>query len=116
MLDYRAEEQKEAPQGTSIHATAIVYKGAELDVGVTIGPRAVIGPKVKLGRNVKVGAGAVVEGKTTVGEATEIYPMASIGSDPQDLKYRGEDTELIIGRNNRLREYVNISTGTATGS
>ncbi|WP_141733715.1 acyl-ACP--UDP-N-acetylglucosamine O-acyltransferase [Oligoflexus tunisiensis] len=115
MLDYRAEEQKEAPQGTYIHPTALVYKGAELEEGVHVGPRAVIGPKVKLARDVQVGAGAVVEGKTTIGEGTIVYPMATIGSDPQDLKYRGEDTELIIGKNNRLREYVNISIGTVNG-
>ncbi len=115
MLEYRAEELREVPKGVSIHPTALVYKGAQLDEGVLIGPRAVIGPKVTLGKNVKVGASAIVEGKTTVGEGTEIYSMATIGSDPQDLKYRGEDTELIIGVNNRLREYVNISTGTANG-
>ena len=115
MLDYIAEELKEAPKGVIIHPSALVYKGAELGEGVVIGPRTVIGPKVVLMSKVKVCAGAVIEGKTTVGEGTEIYPMATVGSDPQDLKYRGEDTELWIGKNNRIREYVNISIGTVNG-
>jgi UDP-N-acetylglucosamine acyltransferase len=115
MLDYRIEELKEAPKGVIIHPTALVYKGAQLGEDVVIGPRTVIGPNVVLMSKVKVGAGAVVEGKTTVDEGTEIYPLATVGSDPQDLKYRGEATELWIGKNNRIREYVNISTGTVNG-
>lgn len=115
MLDYQSEALVKAPVGVVIHPSALVYKGAQLGTGVMVGPRAVIGPQVTLADGVQIGAGAVVEGKTSIGAGTYVYPMATIGSDPQDLKYRGEDTELIIGANNRLREYVNISTGTVNG-
>ena len=80
-----------------------------------VGPNAIIGEKVKLASSVKVGAGAIVSGRTTVGRGTHIYPMATVGSAPQDLKFAGEDTELINGENNKIREYVNISLGTIGG-
>jgi UDP-N-acetylglucosamine acyltransferase len=115
MLDYSHEETVSQKQGVSIHPQAIVYRGAELGTCVVIGPRAVVGPKVVLGDGVKVGTGAIVSGKTTIGGGTEIYPLSTVGSDPQDLKYKNEDTELVIGRNNKIREYVNISTGTVSG-
>lgn len=98
-----------------VHPTAMVAQGAELGSGVTIGPRAIIGPHVKLDHEVLVGAGAVVSGHTRIGEKTRIYPFATVGSDPQDLKYQGEATELHVGAHNSIREYVNISTGTSGG-
>jgi UDP-N-acetylglucosamine acyltransferase len=98
-----------------IHPTAQVAKGAELGTGCVIGPGALVGPKVVLGDRVKIGAGAILEGRTKVGDETTIFPYASVGSVPQDLKYRGEDTELLIGKRNRIREYVNISLGTEGG-
>lgn len=100
---------------SGIHATAIVSKGAEIGKGVIIGPFAVIGPKVILADNVRIGSNALVEGRTRIGVGTEIHPFASIGVRPQDLKYKGEDTELIIGERNQIREYVNISIGTEGG-
>ena len=99
----------------NVHATAIVSSGAEIGRGVTVGPYALIGPKVVLADDVIVGGHALVEGRTRIGKGTEIHPFASIGIRPQDLKYNGEDTELIIGERNQIREYVNISIGTAGG-
>ncbi|MGE0173500.1 MAG: acyl-ACP--UDP-N-acetylglucosamine O-acyltransferase [Oligoflexales bacterium] len=101
--------------GTSIHPTVILGKNIELGRGVSIGPYAIIGDGVKLGDGVWVGAHAAITGNTTVGEKTKIHSFASIGSDPQDLKYKGEPTQLVIGKNNNIREYVNISLGTVTG-
>lgn len=115
MLDYSQALWVPTRKDVFIHPDAIVYKGAELGSGVEVGPRAIVGPMVTLGDGVKVGAGAVVTGKTTVGKETIIYPLATVGSDPQDLKYAGEPTELIIGSHNKIREYVNISTGTVKG-
>jgi UDP-N-acetylglucosamine acyltransferase len=98
-----------------IDPTAHVDPGARIGAGSVVGPHAVIGPNVVLGRNCRVGASAVVDGHTTVGDETEFYPFASIGLPPQDLKYRGEPTELVIGRGNIFREFVTIHRGTAGG-
>jgi UDP-N-acetylglucosamine acyltransferase len=99
----------------AIDPQAIIHEGAEIAEGVRIGRGTVIGPKVKLARGVSVAPYAVISGRTTIGENCKIYSYASVGSDPQDLKYRGEDSELIIGKNNLVREYVNMSLGTAGG-
>ncbi len=116
MFDFAGLEViSKAPRGVYIHPQALVYQGAQLGEGVVIGPRAVVGPSVILGDRVKLGVGAIVTGKTTVGADTEISALATVGSDPQDLKYKGEDTELVIGTENKIREYVNISTGTVSG-
>jgi UDP-N-acetylglucosamine acyltransferase len=108
-----------APRGTwpgaEVHETAIVHPGAVLGEGTVIGPYAIVGPDVVIGRHCKVGASAVVEGWTTVGDYTEIYPFASIGLAPQDLKFRGESTRLVIGQHNVFREFVTIHRGTAGG-
>lgn len=101
---------------SKIHATAIVHPGAELGSDVIVGPYCVVGPKVKLANKVKLDSHVLVEGRTTVGEGTRIHSFASIGITPQDLKYKGEDTELDIGSHNSIREYVNISIGTDEGS
>jgi UDP-N-acetylglucosamine acyltransferase len=103
------------PDGTHIDQSAIVHPGARLGAGTTIGPHAVIGPNVRLGANCKVGASAVVDGWTDIGEGTEIFPFASIGLIPQDLKFRGERTRLVIGRRNIFREFVTIHRGTLGG-
>jgi UDP-N-acetylglucosamine acyltransferase len=102
-------------QSTFIHPQALVAEGAEIGPGCVIGPRAVIGPQVKLGRNVQVGPGAIIEGRTSIGDETRIFAYATIGSIPQDLKYKGEDAEVVIGSRNAIREYVNISIGTEGG-
>ena len=98
-----------------IHPTAVVHPTAVIGPECVVGPQAVIGPHVVLGRNVTVGASAVIEGDTTVGEDTQIFPFASIGLPPQDLKYRGERTRLVIGVGNVFRESVTIHRGTVGG-
>ena len=107
--------RKMANQQVQIHQTAIVHDRAELGQGVQVGPYAIIGANVKLGDRVVVDAHAVVDGRTTIGPETRIHSFASIGSRPQDLKFAGEDTELLIGSRNMIREYANISLGTVGG-
>ena len=99
----------------SIHAAAIVEDGAEIGPDCSIGPFSVIGPQVRLGRGVVVKSHAVVTGRTEVGDETVIFPFASVGEIPQDLKYQGEDSQLIVGRRNRIREGATINTGTEGG-
>lgn len=99
-----------------IHPSAIVHAGAELAKDVEVGPYTVIGPRVKIGRGSKVQAFAVIEGNTTIGENNVIGYHSVIGGAPQDLKYKGEDTRLIIGDNNQFREYVTINLGTVQGN
>jgi UDP-N-acetylglucosamine acyltransferase len=103
------------PDRTEIHPTANVHQSARLGEGTVVGPHATIGPDVRLGAGCRVGASAVVDGWTDVGDATEIYPFASIGLVPQDLKFRGERTRLVIGTRNIFREFVTIHRGTRGG-
>ena len=98
-----------------VHETAIVDPGARLGEGTVIGPFATIGPNVTIGRRCRVGASAVIDGTTEIGDDTEIYPFSSIGLAPQDLKFKGEPTRLVIGRHNVFREFVTIHRGTAGG-
>ncbi|MRI83679.1 MAG: acyl-[acyl-carrier-protein]--UDP-N-acetylglucosamine O-acyltransferase [Nitratiruptor sp.] len=98
-----------------IHPTAIIEEGAQLGEGVRIGPYAYIGKDVVLGDRCEVMSHAVIEGKTTIGEGSRIFHHAVIGSIPQDLKYQGEEVELIIGKNNTIREFTFINPGTAGG-
>jgi UDP-N-acetylglucosamine acyltransferase len=98
-----------------IHPTAIVAPRASLAEDVVIGPYCVVGENVTLGPRVTLRSHAVVDGRTTIGEGTCLFPFASIGLEPQDLKYRGEKSELIIGRNNTVREYVTMNPGTEGG-
>jgi UDP-N-acetylglucosamine acyltransferase len=100
---------------TEIDASAIVHPSAEIGQGAKIGPHAVIGARVTIGPNCRIGASAVVDGWTDIGEGTEIYPFASIGLVPQDLKFRGEETRLVIGKRNIFREFVTIHRGTRGG-
>jgi UDP-N-acetylglucosamine acyltransferase len=100
---------------TEIHDTAVVHAGATIGEGTVIGPYSMIGPDVVLGRNCRVGASSIIDGCTVIGDDTEIFPFASIGLAPQDLKFKGEPTKLIIGRNNVFREFVTIHRGTAGG-
>lgn len=101
---------------SKIHPTAIIDPKATIGNDVTIGPYCVVGPNVKLGDRVELKAHVVVDGYTTVGEGTRIFPFASIGSAPQDLKYHGEASQLIIGKNNTIREHVTMNPGTETGA
>jgi UDP-N-acetylglucosamine acyltransferase len=98
-----------------IDPSAHVAPTARIGQGSVVGPHAVIGPDVVLGRNVRVGASAVIDGYTTIGDESEVYPFASVGMPPQDLKYRGEPTTVEIGKRNIIREFVTIHRGTAGG-
>jgi UDP-N-acetylglucosamine acyltransferase len=100
---------------TRIDPTAVVDSRAKIGPGTTIGPHALVGPNVRIGANCMVGASAVVDGWTEIGDDTEIYPLASIGQTPQDLKFKGEETRLVIGRRNIFREFVTIHRGTRGG-
>lgn len=102
-------------QGTFIHPSAIVEKGAELGTDVYIGPYTIIGPKVKIGDRTHIKSHGVLDGRTHIGADNKIWSFVSLGTQPQDLKYRGEDTVLEIGDHNMIREYVNISIGTDGG-
>lgn len=99
----------------AIHPTAIISPRAEIGNGVSIGPFAVIGADVVIADDVEIGSHAVVEGPTHIGSGTRIYPFASIGQEPQDLKYKGERTELIIGERNQIREFATLHRGTVGG-
>jgi UDP-N-acetylglucosamine acyltransferase len=105
----------EVRRAADIDPRAIVDPSAEIGAGTVIGPNATIGANVKIGRNCKVGASAVIEGPTEIGDDTQVYPFASVGLNPQDLKYRGELTRLTIGRGNIFREFVTIHRGTEVG-
>ncbi len=100
---------------TKIHPTAIVEDGAKIGNSCIIGPYCCIGSEVTLDDNVVLENHVVISGKTFVGKGTKIWSFASIGSDPQDLKYSGEKTTLVIGQNNLIRECVSISIGTNGG-
>ena len=98
-----------------IHATAIVDPGAKLGRGVRIGPYCTIGAEVELAADVVLHSHVVVAGRTRIGARTQIYPFASIGHRPQDLKYRGEASELIVGEDTMVREHVTMNPGTEGG-
>lgn len=99
----------------NVHATAVVDPGASIASTVEIGPYSIVGPGATLDDGVVLKSHVVVDGRTSVGEGTTIFPFASIGAPPQDLKYAGEASELVIGKNNTIREHVTMSPGTAGG-
>jgi UDP-N-acetylglucosamine acyltransferase len=96
------------------HGTAIISEGAVIGEGTTIGPYSIIGPKVVLGKNNKIASHVVIEGKTTMGDGNIVYQFASIGSAPQDQKWEGQDTEILIGNGNQIREYVTLQPSNST--
>jgi UDP-N-acetylglucosamine acyltransferase len=96
-----------------IHSTAIIDATAELDSGVEVGPYSIIGPRVRIGKNTRIGPHVVIDGWTEIGGECTIFQFASLGAVPQDLKYRGEESRVIIGSNNTIREFVTINRGTA---
>jgi len=101
---------------SGIHASAVVEAGAVLGEGVEIGPFCHVGPEAKLGDGVRLISHVVVAGDTTIGARTRIFPFASIGHQPQDLKYRGEPVKLVIGEECLIREGVTMNPGTAGGA
>ena len=98
-----------------IHKTAIIDSNAKIHSSVSIGAYCVIGPNVEIGENSIIESHVNISGSTKIGDGNKIYPFASIGSDPQDLKFQGEQTKLEIGNNNKIREYVTINPGTEGG-
>ena len=98
-----------------IHASAIVSPEAEVAEDVWIGPYCRIGPRVQIGRGCRFESHVIVEGPAKVGEGNLFYPFGTIGLDPQDLKFKGEETSLTIGHHNTFREYVNVHRGTKGG-
>ncbi len=99
-----------------IDKTAIIYGGAAIDPSTDIGPFSVIKDGVRIGKDNKIASHVVIEGNTEIGDGNKIFQFASLGSAPQDLKYKGEDTKLVIGNNNIIREYVTMNPGTVTGN
>lgn len=99
----------------SVDATATVHPSARIGAGTIIGPHCTIGPDVEIGQRCRIGASVVIDGWTSIGDDTEIFPMASVGLAPQDLKYKGERTRLTIGSRNVFREFVTINRGTMGG-
>lgn len=99
----------------SIHPTAIVAPGAQIHETAEIGPYAIIGKDVKIGAGTTVGSHTVIEGDTTIGQKNRIFHHASIGAPPQDLKFHGEHTRLVIGDENQIREFITLHLGTEGG-
>ena len=97
-----------------IHSTAIIDSKAKISENVHIGPYCVIGPNVEINENTEIQSHVNISGHTKIGKGNKIYPFVSI-NDPQDLKYNGEPTNLVIGDNNKIREYVSINPGTVGG-
>ena len=100
---------------SGIHPSAIVEEGAKIAPSASVGPFCVIGADVTLHDNVVLKSHVVVSGKTTIGDGTVVFPFTVLGEIPQDLKFKGEATELVIGARNRIREHVTMNTGTQGG-
>ena len=98
-----------------IHNSSVIEKGAKIGDNVKIGPFCYVGPKSDIEDNVELISNVHIEGNTHIGKGTKIFPFASIGTQPQDLKFKGESNSLIIGENNTIREYVTINPGTKGG-
>jgi UDP-N-acetylglucosamine acyltransferase len=98
-----------------IHPTAIVSPRAEIGANVQVGPYSIIGPSAIIHNDVEIAGHVVIEGPCEIGGGNQIYPFASIGQPPQDLKYKGEETRLVVGCRNVIREYVTMNRGTAAG-
>lgn len=100
---------------TTIHPTAIVHPGASLGAGISVGPYVIIEDMVRIGDNTVIDAGAQIKRFTTLGCGNHVHAMACVGGEPQDLKFHGEDTQLIIGDRNKIREFSTIHRGTEGG-
>lgn len=100
---------------SGIHPTAIVDPAANIAKNVSIGPYCIVGPQVTLGEGVILYSHAVIDGDTTIGEGTEVFPFASLGHRPQDKKFKGEKSQLVIGKRNVIREHVTMNPGTEGG-
>ena len=107
--------QPERKTMTLIHPTALIDPKAELDSSVKVGAYTVIGPNVKIGTGSEIAHHVSIEGHTEIGENNRIFQFASLGAEPQDKKYKGEPTRLIIGKGNTIREFTTFNLGTVTG-
>ena len=105
----------ESTEESGVHATAIVDPSSSISSGVSVGPYSVIGADVKIGENTIIGPHVVIQGPTSIGKDNHIFQFSSIGEIPQDKKYDGEDSELVIGNNNTIREFCTINRGTLAG-
>src|SRR6266436_9454688 len=110
---FQSHPRQESP--VQIHSTAVVSPSARIGANCRIGPYAVVGDEVILGDGVHIHGHSVIDGRTRIGDETEIFPFVSIGLPPQDLKFAGEPSETEIGRRNRIREFVTIHRGTSGG-
>jgi UDP-N-acetylglucosamine acyltransferase len=111
----KASASAKATADKDIHPTAIIHPSARVGAGTIIGPFVTIGERVRIGRDCRIGASCVIDGVTEIGDGNEIFPMTSIGLVPQDLKFGGEPTRVVIGDRNVIREFVTIHRGTAGG-
>lgn len=100
---------------TKIHETALVDPHAELDADVEVGAYSIVGPKARIGKGTRIRSHVVIGGNTTIGDGNLVFQFATVGSVPQDLKYTGEDSQLIIGHHNTIREFVSLNPGTKGG-
>jgi UDP-N-acetylglucosamine acyltransferase len=114
LLGVRPESVEVHPTAV-VHPTAEVHPGASLGAGTVVGPHVVIGAHVRIGCRCRVGASSIIDGWTEIGDDNHVFPFASIGLIPQDLKFRGEETRLVIGQRNVFREFVTIHRGTRGG-
>jgi UDP-N-acetylglucosamine acyltransferase len=110
-----ASTRTAAATAATIHPTAIVHPSAQVGAGTVIGPFVTVGERVRIGRDCQIGASCVIDGVTEIGDGNQIFPMTSIGLVPQDLKFGGEPTRVVIGDRNVIREFVTIHRGTAGG-
>ncbi|EGO62142.1 acyl-ACP--UDP-N-acetylglucosamine O-acyltransferase [Acetonema longum] len=109
------QDQYKLRTSSNIHETAVVHPGAVLGKNVDVGPYAVIGQNVRIGDNTVIKSHAIIDGWTDIGVNCEIYPCASIGSPPQDQKFRGEKSYIVIGDNTQIREFVTVNGATGEG-
>ena len=114
-MENKKNELRSSISGVKVHPNAFVDPSAELHDGVVIAQGAMVGPNVKIGKGTEIGPNAVITGKTEIGSNNKVFPNVFIGLDPQDLKYRGASTEVIIGDNNTFRECVTINKATYEG-
>ena len=108
-------ELKETFEGVKVHPNSFVDSSAELHDGVIISQGVIVGPNVTIGQGTEIGPNAVIAGRTQIGRNNKVFPNVFIGLDPQDLKYKGASTEVIIGDNNTFRECVTINKATDEG-
>jgi UDP-N-acetylglucosamine acyltransferase len=99
----------------NIHSTAIIDKNADIDKSVKVGPFSIIGPNVKIGKDTELKSNVIISGDTEIGTNCKVYPFTVLGNPPQDLKFKGEKSKLIIGNNNIIREHVTMNPGTDGG-